>query len=209
MQVLPGAGATLAALVLGCLSTAPGASLVELQNRAVFDLGCPYQQLFVYHLDVRTKVVTGCARRLIYVESCQDIRGESACTWVLNTPTFLQTQWPQWVVPQPVSPYIVAQQPGPMPPPPSAVRPQPSAPVDPLAGYGMPPRAGAGDGAVPGAQDEAPGRPFPTKLFGPDQGQTKPPEGTKPKPKPVPGKGDQNAPPDSKTPDGREISKDL
>ena len=78
---------------LGCAS-APGATVQQLQTRAVFDLGCPHHQLMLYHIDGRTKAVAGCGRRLVYVQSCQRIRGQHECTWVLNTPTFAQTQWP-------------------------------------------------------------------------------------------------------------------
>lgn len=80
---------------LGCAS-APGATVQQLQTRAVFDLGCPHHQLMLYHIDGRTKAVLGCGRRLVYVQSCQRIRGEHECTWVLNTPTFAQTQWPAY-----------------------------------------------------------------------------------------------------------------
>jgi hypothetical protein len=62
----------------------------------VFDLGCAQHQLMIYHVDQRTKAVAGCGRRLVYVESCQRIRGSFACTWVLDTPTFQQARWPDW-----------------------------------------------------------------------------------------------------------------
>jgi len=33
---------------------------------------------------------------LTLAESCQRIRGNDACTWVLDTPTFQQARWPDW-----------------------------------------------------------------------------------------------------------------
>ena len=83
--------------LFGCASTTPkGATVQQLENRAVFDLGCAQQQLWIYDLDARTKAVVGCGRRLVYIESCEPVRGETTCTWIMNTPTDTQMQWPQW-----------------------------------------------------------------------------------------------------------------
>jgi hypothetical protein len=82
---------------LGCMPTAPGALGAQLQSRASYDLGCAPFALGIYPLDARTRLVTGCGRRLVYVEDCESIRGEATCTWKLDTPSFAQTQWPQWV----------------------------------------------------------------------------------------------------------------
>jgi len=88
--------APLALAGIAACAGAPGATQQQLQSRAVFDLGCAQHQLVVYHVDQRTKAVAGCGRRLVYVESCQRIRGKDACTWMLDTPTFEQARWPDW-----------------------------------------------------------------------------------------------------------------
>jgi len=90
--VLAGSGA---ALCGGCAPPRP-ATLEQLQHRSVFDLGCPSYQLRLHHIDQRTKVVVGCGRRLLYVHSC-DRRGPRGgeCTWLLDTPSFTDAQWPQ------------------------------------------------------------------------------------------------------------------
>src|SRR5512137_1862109 len=93
---------------LSCAATAPGATLAQLQRRAVIDLACPNELLWLYHVDSRTKAVTGCGRRLLYVESCQDVRGEQACTWVMNSPTLMQSMWPSLLAPQPTT--VIVQQ---------------------------------------------------------------------------------------------------
>jgi hypothetical protein len=88
--------------------------MTQLQTRATYDLGCPAPQIAVYHLDARTKAAVGCGRRLLYVESCQRIRGKHACAWVLDTPTFVQAQWPQWyAAPRPATYVVVQPAPGP------------------------------------------------------------------------------------------------
>ena len=165
-----------AASALGCAGTAPGATLAQLQNRAVFDLGCPGYQLGVYSVDSRTKAVTGCGRRLVYVESCQDIRGEQACTWVMNTPTYAQTLWPGLIGQQPTT--VVFQQR--LPAQPRSVATalfDPNAPP-PAAGFGAPipgaprpaaPAPGAATGPMPPRGTtigEVEGRPYSTDLFG-------------------------------------------
>jgi hypothetical protein len=40
----------------------------------------------------------GCGRRLVYVERCDAGMGsDNACAWVLDTPSFVQGQWPQGI----------------------------------------------------------------------------------------------------------------
>lgn len=80
------------AVACGCAS-APGATMQQLQRRAWLDSGCAPSQLVLLHVDKRTKALEGCGQRLIYVESCEQIRGEYACTWVLNNPTYTRSQW--------------------------------------------------------------------------------------------------------------------
>jgi hypothetical protein len=161
-----------------CVATAPGATLAKLQNRAVFDLGCPSNSLAVYHVDSRTKAVTGCGRRLLYVESCQQIRGEHACTWVMNTPTFMQTMWPSLLAPQPTTVIVQQRLPAPSSRPvatalfdpgnaplsagPSRARPSSSDVAIGGAGPDSPAGAAAGKGAAVG---EVEGRPYSTDLF--------------------------------------------
>jgi hypothetical protein len=61
----------------------------------VFDLGCPANALQLHHIDRRTKAVLGCGRRLIYVESCESRGLRRECTWMLDTPSYVQQTWPQ------------------------------------------------------------------------------------------------------------------
>src|SRR5262245_50827737 len=75
-----------------CMPPAPPATLGQLQARASFDLGCPYPELRLFHFDDRAKGVSGCGRRLTYVEVCDERRG--ACTWMLDTPSYEQQLWP-------------------------------------------------------------------------------------------------------------------
>ncbi len=85
------------AVLCGCVAP-KRAGLVQLSHRAVFDLGCAQKQLHLHHIDTRTKAVTGCGRRLVYVEHCDESVGPaSACSWRLDTPSFDQVQWPQYL----------------------------------------------------------------------------------------------------------------
>jgi hypothetical protein len=194
-----------AACSLSCAATAPGATIAQLQYRAVFDLGCPANMLVIYPVDGRAKAVTGCGRRLVYVESCQDIRGELVCTWIMNSPTYWQTMWPGLLAPQPT--VIVQQQLSPQP-----ARPVATALFDPNAALptgnpGMPQPAATGTApggpsapatpstAAPGqgaAPSEVEGRPYSTDLFGPTPSPRKPakpdgrPEGSGAKTEPPP-----------------------
>lgn len=79
----------------GCVTPAKRAPVTTLFHRAVYDLGCATQQLQLYHIDGRTKAMAGCGRRLVYVEHCDPSLGRDGCSWVLDTPTFSQAQWPQ------------------------------------------------------------------------------------------------------------------
>jgi hypothetical protein len=69
------------------------AQLPQLQQRAVFDLGCPAAQLYLVHVDERTKAVTGCGRRLIYLEDCDRGAGNQ-CSWRLDSPAPGQAWFP-------------------------------------------------------------------------------------------------------------------
>jgi hypothetical protein len=210
--------------------------MAQLQTRAVYDLGCPAPQVAVYHLDTRTKAAVGCGRRLLYVESCQRIRGKHECTWVLDTPTFAQAQWPQLYAPRGAPTYVLmgpAQAgtrplattlfdgrapapPGPTPPAPGGQG--PAAPP-PAASYA--PAGTAPSGAPPGP---AAGVPWlgpsaapvaPTVAPAPTAAPTGPPAtsgGLPPGPAPVPsgslGPRDRAAPPPNDD-RGRIISTDL
>lgn len=84
----------LTCLTAGCV-TGPRAQLQALHQRAVVDLGCPAQHVYLYHLDGRTKTAMGCGRRLVYVEDCFVAGMERQCTWLLDSPSFEQQAWPQ------------------------------------------------------------------------------------------------------------------
>jgi hypothetical protein len=58
------------AVATGCAADLKRANLRELQMRAAFDLGCPPASLGLYPFDERSKGVSGCGRRLSYVEVC-------------------------------------------------------------------------------------------------------------------------------------------
>jgi hypothetical protein len=85
--------------LVACQPMAERANIAQLQARAAFDLGCPYVELQLFHFDERSKGVTGCNRRLTYVEVCDPVGG--VCTWMLDTPAFEQQQWPGSVVGRP------------------------------------------------------------------------------------------------------------
>ena len=68
--------------------------MYQLQQRAVYDLGCPAEQLGLSHVDARTKMVSGCGRRLVYVEDCAQMSGTILCSWRVDTPSFAQQSWP-------------------------------------------------------------------------------------------------------------------
>ncbi|MBW2456302.1 MAG: hypothetical protein JRI68_17415 [Deltaproteobacteria bacterium] len=73
----------------GC-ATVQRATLEHLQYRATFDLGCPGGQLWLYHIDSRTKAVAGCGQRLVYLEQCDSVAG--ACSWKIDTPMLVHAQ---------------------------------------------------------------------------------------------------------------------
>lgn len=77
----------IAAACAGCISSAKGASLPQLQRRAAIDLGCAPHGLQHFALDTRTTIVRGCGRQLVYVESCESARGRHHCTWLADSPT--------------------------------------------------------------------------------------------------------------------------
>jgi hypothetical protein len=61
-----------------------GATESQLRSRAAFDFSCPQGQLQITEIDGRSKGVTGCGKRAVYVEQCKP-NNASDCTWVLNT----------------------------------------------------------------------------------------------------------------------------
>jgi hypothetical protein len=91
------------ALSTGCGPTARPASMSVLQTRAELELSCPSTRLVIHHLDARTKIVAGCGRHGVYVESC-DVRGRGhgRCAWML------QTASPPQVAPSPRCPEPLA-----------------------------------------------------------------------------------------------------
>ncbi|MBW2524161.1 MAG: hypothetical protein JRI23_08295 [Deltaproteobacteria bacterium] len=164
---------------------APGASPQQLQTRAVFDLGCAQHQLVVYHVDERTKAVAGCGRRLVYVESCQRIRGAHACTWILDTPTFQQARWPDWQGHGGPPGHAVGRPAG-HGQPPRPVATQLFGPVSPPLPTGPPPPANPPEAAADDPSAPATGvapargsarRPHHTDLFDPTVEGSSPPEG--------------------------------
>jgi hypothetical protein len=85
-------GAVGAALFLsgsGCLRTAPGATPGQLYQRAEIDLACPAPHLRHYDIDERARLVQGCGKQVVYVESCDPIRGAYRCTWLADSPSFV------------------------------------------------------------------------------------------------------------------------
>jgi hypothetical protein len=76
----------------GC-ATPRRATLAQLQQRILFDMGCPPQQLMLYHIDGRTKAVAGCGRRLVYLERCDSGAGD-ICSWEIDSPSLGQDAWP-------------------------------------------------------------------------------------------------------------------
>ncbi len=86
------AAAALGSSTAGC-ATVQRATAEQLQYRATFDLGCPGGQLWLYHIDSRTKAVAGCGQRLVYLEQCDALAG--ACSWTIDTPNALHAQGPR------------------------------------------------------------------------------------------------------------------
>jgi len=134
----------LAALATGC-ATAQRATLEQLRYRATFDLGCPGGQLWLYHIDSRTKAVRGCGQRLVYLEHCDTVAG--ACSWKIDTPALLLAQG----------------------------QPPMGQPVPGTAGWLPVPGSGAttgqGSATAPGA-DQPRGRAIPTELYGSQRART-------------------------------------
>lgn len=89
LGLIAGAAATLGCSTAGC-ATVQRATVEQLQYRATFDLGCPGGQLWLYHIDSRTKAVTGCGQRLVYLEQCDSLAG--ACSWKIDTPALGHAQ---------------------------------------------------------------------------------------------------------------------
>src|SRR5688572_16495703 len=74
-------------LALAALLACGGATNEQLKARTAFDLNCPQDKIQITEIDVRTRGVTGCGKRVVYVESCDAPRESAAatCTWVLNS----------------------------------------------------------------------------------------------------------------------------
>lgn len=70
----------------GCFRSAPGATQGQLYRRAEIDLACPAPQIRHFDLDHRARLVQGCGKQVVYVESCEPIRGDFRCTWLADSP---------------------------------------------------------------------------------------------------------------------------
>ena len=131
----------------------------------MFDLGCPPEGLQLHHVDRRTKVVAGCGRRLVYVESCESHGTKKDCTWMVDSPIFAQSTWPQTMsvpVAAPVAAPAVAAPPIRRPPPVVAASPDDHV-------EGRPIRtdlAGTEQSVIPSRRDAR--RPVRTDLFDQD-----------------------------------------
>jgi hypothetical protein len=66
--------------IVGC-ARPPAATVPQLLRRASFDLQCPYPFVAIEPLDRLAKVASGCGRRLVYLEQCQQVTEGYACTW--------------------------------------------------------------------------------------------------------------------------------
>jgi len=75
-------------LVIALLLTSVGCAATQEQliRRASFDLQCPAANLKIYQIDKRSRGVTGCGQKAVYVESCAGPNNNLDCTWVLNSP---------------------------------------------------------------------------------------------------------------------------
>ena len=87
MQPLVMRRALFAAAAVGLMACAPkGASVDQLMSRATFDFDCPRPELQIHELGDMARGVTGCGRRLTYVEVCENRVDGMHCTWVINGP---------------------------------------------------------------------------------------------------------------------------
>ena len=76
-----------AAAAIGSMACTPkGASVDQLMSRATFDFDCPRPELQIHELGDMARGVTGCGRRLTYVEVCENRVDGMHCTWVINGP---------------------------------------------------------------------------------------------------------------------------
>ncbi len=146
----------------GCAAT-QRATLEQLGHRAAFDFGCPGGQLWLYHIDSRTKAVTGCGQRLVYLEHCDALA--NICSWTIDTPTIAQARWNQ----QEATPPWAGTLTGWPPRTGSAGRPH-SQPL----GARPPSGTAAGAATAGSAPTEPRGRVIRTDLYGPDMARTKP-----------------------------------
>ncbi len=82
-------------LLLGCQLRREPATADQLRARAAFELGCPPEYLALIRIDEPTGGVTGCGRRVLYVETC-DRSGR--CRWTYDreagAPAFAGVQAP-------------------------------------------------------------------------------------------------------------------
>lgn len=142
--------------------TPKGASVDQLMSRATFDFDCPRPELQIHELGDMARGVTGCGRRLTYVEVCENRVDGMHCTWVINGP---QWQYGPSANKRPPTPerafYYSAPPPspvGPMGVPTAGVPGQPAPigppPAPPTAAPASPPPA-----AAPPAEPPAPAAP--------------------------------------------------
>jgi hypothetical protein len=113
--------------------------------RATFDLECPSPQVQVHELGDRVRGVTGCGRRLAYVEVCETRPDGTHCAWVINAPAWAYGPPAHKRPPTPAGTWYYTNPP---PQPPGA--PRPPAPGAP------PPSAGPPPGAPPAPAPTAP-----------------------------------------------------
>jgi hypothetical protein len=72
-------------LLVSLLAGGCGATTEQLHARAAFDLNCPQNQVNVVEIDDRTRGVTGCGKKAVYIENCQPRGMSMNCTWALNS----------------------------------------------------------------------------------------------------------------------------
>lgn len=74
--------------LVGCVDQ--NATTSQLKKRSSVDLSCPWYEVGVRSIDARTRLVEGCGKRAIYVESCETCSAgkygtfRCNCTWLWN-----------------------------------------------------------------------------------------------------------------------------
>jgi hypothetical protein len=74
--------------LLLCSFGCGAATIKQLSKRAAFELECPAEQLEIVEIDTRTRGVSGCGRRAVYVETCErfgQYNEFGKCTWTLDS----------------------------------------------------------------------------------------------------------------------------